>query len=337
MRANLYHGGQLQRAAASYGIARERWLDLSTGISPFVYPIPSLPQAVWQRLPEEEDGLLTAAADYYGSRDLLVVAGSQAVIQRLPELIGAARLLRVALLSPGYYEYAVAWQRAGHEIIEVAAAEAVSLIGAQLPRLDVVVVVNPNNPSATTIPAAILWQWQQQLQQQGGWLVVDEAYMDATPEGSLLAAGPAAVANLLLLRSLGKFFGLAGLRLGFLHASAALRQRAAALLGPWAVSHPSRFVATAALQDRPWQQWQRQRLAEATQRLQQLLVETIGAGQATPLFHWLPRNDASALHQFLAQRAILTRLFDQPAGLRIGLPATEVEWQRLTQALADYA
>ncbi len=284
-----------------------------------------MPPLCWQRLPESDDGLEAAATAYYGSPHLLPVSGSQEAIRRLPLLRPPGQ--RVGILSPAYHSHQQAWQAAGHEVLELALAQLEDL----LPTLDVLLVVNPTNPTAQHYPAVTLRHWHQTLAARGGWLVVDEAFMDATPEGSLISQHP--LPGLVALRSIGKFFGLAGIRLGFVWAETGVLQALARLQDDWSVSHPARWAGKQALADASWQQQQRERLRTASQRLQQLLT-AYGGGQVTSstLFaYWRLETlaKAEALHQGLAQQGILTRLFTHPSALRFGLPATATEWQRL--------
>ncbi|WP_081619808.1 threonine-phosphate decarboxylase CobD [Thioalkalivibrio sp. ALJT] len=330
------HGGGLRAAARHYGIAPEHWLDLSTGINPNGYPLGLPPAVVWARLPESDDGLEAAAARYYGCEGLLPLPGSQAAIQLLPQLRPVAA--RVGILAPSYNEHARGWRLAGHRVEALPAlGEGVqAAIEARLPHLDVLVLVNPNNPTGLRVPVETLLRWHQQLVGRGGWLVVDEAFMDTVPEHSVLTATPDSGPGpgLLVLRSLGKFFGLAGARVGFLSAEPALRAALAERLGPWALSGPARWAATRALEDRAWQEQTRATLTLAGARLEQLLRRcgiTTAGGAA--LFRWVRREDAVVLQDALARQAILVRRFDDPASLRFGLPGDEAQWHRLEQAL----
>lgn len=325
----LQHGGQLSAAAAHYGIAEHRWLDLSTGINPQGWPVPEVPARVWQRLPENDGRLEQAASDYYASAgtpaQILAVSGSQAAIQLLPELRPPGR---VGFLSPGYGEHPHAWQRHGHDVQRLNASD----LDAAVEHLDVVLLCRPNNPDGTVIPREQLLHWHNTLVRRGGWLVVDEAFADADPDNSIadLAGSP----GLIILRSLGKFFGLAGLRLGFVLAESALLAALSEQLGPWSVSHPARWLGEAALRDHPWQQRTRQQLQAAQHRLDALLAAAdlpVAGGSA--LFRWLPMAQAADTQQRLAEQAVLVRRFEQPQALRIGLPGAEPEWQQLQAAL----
>ena len=322
----LEHGGALRAAAARHGIPFDDWLDLSTGINPQGWPVPATPALVWQRLPETDDGLETAAADYYGCPNLLPVAGSQAAIQALPLLCPPGR---VGVLVPSYAEHAYAWERAGHQVDRLDAGA----LDAGVERLDVLVLVNPNNPTGLRFEPATLLDWRARLAARGGWLVVDEAFIDATPAESL--AVHTSLPGLIVLRSLGKFFGLAGARVGFVLGEPALLERLADRLGPWTVSGPGRWVAARALADRAWQEQMRITVARSGNRLADLLRrQGLPVAGGAGLFQWVPMPEAGFWQDALARRGILVRRFADPPGLRFGLPGTEPAWRRLELALA---
>jgi len=325
----LEHGGRLLRAAQRYGIPAAHWLDLSTGINPQAWPLPEIPARAWQRLPEDDDGLAQIAADYYGAPQALPVAGSQAAIQALPELRARSR---VGVLAPGYAEHAHAWRRAGHAVDTLAADE----LRAQHARFDVIVLIHPNNPGGERFERADLLALHESLSARGGWLLIDEAFMDATPEASL--CGETAREGLIVLRSAGKFFGLAGARGGFVCAAPALLAALRERLGPWTLTGPARHVLRHALADRDWQRRMRAQLLAQGDRLAALLrAHGLAPSGGSAFFQWRRDPRAAYWHEALAQRAILTRLFDQPASLRFGLPGGEDEWRRLESALAEVA
>lgn len=330
--APIRHGGNLLAAVRRYGRPADDWLDLSTGINPDGYPVPALAAQVWQRLPQDDDGLAELAAQACGAPQVLPVAGSQAAIRTLPGLLRAGR---VGIAALGYSEYAPAFAAAGHLVVPLDEADFAreNLANA----LDHLVVVNPNNPTARLLPPATLLRWHALLAARGGTLVVDEAFIDCLPASSVAAHSGAA--GLVVLRSIGKFYGLAGIRCGFVLAQPALLEALRERLGHWTVSGPAREVARHALTDRSWQQATRARLCAAGARLTALLERHGFAPVMHPLFCWVPHADAARLHEALAQHGVWTRLFDAaggcPPSLRLGLPPDQTEaWSRLDAALA---
>ncbi|GIX32028.1 MAG: hypothetical protein KatS3mg124_2500 [Porticoccaceae bacterium] len=323
----LAHGGRLAAAARESGIPPDRWLDLSTGISPWSWPVPALPQEVFQRLPEADGALEGAAAAYYGlpRQRLLPVPGSQWALGCLPQLVErqAAALPRLA-----YAEHGRAWRRAGHRVLrweEPPELEAAVVSG----RVAAAVVVQPENPTARTFDPQWLLFLAERLKRRGGLLVVDEAFVDPFPELSL---APRAGGALVVLRSLGKFFGLAGLRLGFALAAEPLLRRLARRLDPWAVSGPARWVGARALADMSWQRRQRARLAAAGAAWRRALALRFGAAAvaATPLFTAVALDGEAArrLDAESRRRALLLRFYARGhrAWARLGLPP-EGRWQ----------
>lgn len=332
----LEHGGRLRAAAAQWGIPLTEWLDLSTGISPWAYPV-SIPSSAWQSLPEDGDDLADAAARYYGHPAPLPLPGSQAAIQYLPQLLGAPnQALDVVLPTPTYGEYAPAWHSAGHRVREVPFTDLAAAISNTV-RPTVLMLGNPNNPTGQTYSPEHLKPLATSLAAHGGWMVIDEAFADNQPSTSLAANAGTDIPNLIVLRSLGKFFGLAGARVGFLCAADPVRQQLAEFLGPWAVAHPSRIAATQALNDTHWQAEQKLRLADACRQLGQVLqrhgISSVSGGD---LFHYAVMPHAASLFEHLALRGILVRQFAAPTALRFGLPATSAHWQRLDSALKEW-
>lgn len=319
----LEHGGRIRAAAQRYGIAEKRWLDLSTGINPDGWPVPAIPAEVWQGLPQDDDGLVEVACSFYGTTELLPVAGSQAAIGALPGLRATGS---VSMATTAYAEHEYAWRQQGHDVSLVCGDEILQS------ESRVVVIINPNNPTGRLYSAAQLLALHERLAARGGLLVVDEAFMDATPEHSLAQFCPRK--GLIVLRSPGKFFGLAGARVGFVLAENEVLEPLAEMLGPWPVAAPSRYVAKLALRDTDWQVSARQYLHAAALRLSDMLVRHgLPPAGSNSLFQWVCSAGAAGVHGQLAQQGILTRLFDQPASLRFGLPHGEESWYRLDAAL----
>lgn len=326
----LFHGGDIAAARAAYPDAPLPWIDLSTGINPHPYPIPPLSPEAFTRLPGRDslDRLLRAAAGRYGapSPDHVVAApGTQSLLPTLARMVppGIARVL-----SPTYAEHARACALAGHRVEEVAHLE--DLAGASL-----AVVVNPNNPDGRLHSSEAL----RHLAGKVGLLVVDEAFLDTggLETGNEAMDGAVESLPVVVLRSFGKFYGLAGVRLGF---AVCARDRAEALravLGPWAVSGMALEIGATALEDTTWAEDTRDRLRTASARLDTLLTDAgLAVVGGTPLFRLVSTPDAATVHERLCRAGILTRPFaSHPDRLRFGLPGTVQAWDRVAQALVD--
>jgi cobalamin biosynthetic protein CobC len=326
----MKHGGDLTEAMTRYGGAPEAWLDLSTGINPWPWPISAeLPDLVWQRLPARADeaALLAAARSAYrvpDRTDIVAAAGTQTLIQWLPHLASPGP---VAIVGPTYNEHAPAWRNAGHDVITITDLR-------ELPELAVhVVIVNPNNPDGRIADHATLADIAATLQHRGGWLVIDEAFADLDPAISAVAL--CEDLPVVILRSFGKFYGLAGLRLGFAIGAPDIARRVATALGPWACSGPALHIGAAALRDQAWADRARDALIQQANRLDNVLIETgfeIGGG--TSLFRLARHCDALKLHAVLARKHIWCRSFDFADDLlRFGLPPDEAALDRLAAAL----
>jgi cobalamin biosynthetic protein CobC len=327
----LPHGGRLAEAARLFPHARTPWLDLSTGINPVAYPVPPLPAACFTRLPEPEaaSALEAAAAAAYGVADADCVAaapGTQILIDLLPRLWPQDD---VAILGPTYGEHAHAWEKAGCEAAE--RTDFACLFDAQA-----AVVCNPNNPDGRRIPPADLLALADRMAGRGGLLVVDEAFADLEP-APISLAGALPHPALIVLRSFGKTYGLAGVRLGFALASAARAQAMRAALGPWAVSGPAIAIGRAALPDAAWRTATAARLADDAAALDATLAEaglTVTGG--TLLFRLAETPGATAVFDRLAGSGILVRRFDNHARrLRFGIPPDRDALERLRAALCN--
>lgn len=332
-RDGIVHGGDLGAARRFFPGAPEPWLDLSTGINPHSYPLPAIPPECWTRLPDEGERrrLEAQAARAYGARPqahCVAAPGTQALIQLLPRLRPRGR---VAVLGPTYGEHVTVWQAAGHDVRVTANVE-------DLAASDVAVIVNPNNPDGRTLASADILALARRMHHWDGLVIVDEAFADVMPEVScvgLLDSGT----PILVLRSFGKIYGLAGIRLGFaLTADETLAGRIRQELGPWAVPGPTLAVGIAALGDRVWIDAMRHRLSSDAARLDVLLAGlelTVVGG--TPLFRLVETSRAAALFEHLGARGIYVRRFDDaPRRLRFGLPGSEAAWARLATALAQF-
>jgi cobalamin biosynthetic protein CobC len=318
----LDHGGNLDLALQRFGGRLEEWIDLSTGINRQPYPLPNLEPRHWNALPSRADieSLHEAAREAYGTRaPIVALAGAQAAIQLLPRLWPPGRM---RILAPSYNEYTAVLRAAGWDVAEVTTLAA-------LADADLAIVVNPNNPDGQrNDPGDLL-----ALQAHVGRLVVDESFADAASELSL--AAEAGRPGLLILRSFGKFYGLAGVRLGFALGSEADVSALAALAGPWPVSGIAIAIGRCALLDRDWAAATSARLLHDAQRLDTLVqAQDWTMVGDTPLFRLYDVGDAVAAQAQLGAARIWSRIFNErPGWLRLGLPGNETEWARLAAAL----
>ncbi|MCS0502912.1 threonine-phosphate decarboxylase CobD [Ancylobacter mangrovi] len=326
------HGGNLSAARRLFPDAAGPWIDLSTGINPLAYPMETLnlPASAWTRLPEpaEIERLEASAAAAYGAPDprgLVAASGTQPLLQLLPQLLPARR---VAILGFGYQEHPACWRAAGAEVRIV---ENVDELAA--PGTEVALVVNPNNPDGRLTDAAALREVGESLAARGGRLIVDEAFMDVVRPSQSLA--PRLPPGTIVLRSFGKAYGLAGLRLSFAISDPATAGQIRARLGAWPVSGPALAIGTAALADRDWMEAEIARLEAAAARLDRLLERAeLDAVGGTSLFRLVRSPDAAGWFERLGRAGILVRRFDErPEWLRFGLPGPEADWRRLETAL----
>jgi cobalamin biosynthesis protein CobC len=327
----LAHGGRLIEARRMFPGAPEPFLDLSTGINPVPYPLPTFGTDCFTRLPEPEaeTALLSAATAAYGAIDpslLAAAPGTQILIDLLPRLWPAET---VAVLGPTYAEHAHAWSKIGANVATVADIAA-------LEDASVAVVCNPNNPDGRRIAPDRLLALADRLHAGGGLLVVDEAFADLEDDDLSLAPALPHPATI-VLRSFGKTYGLAGVRLGFALGAPARATQIRDALGPWAVSGPAIAVGCLALADRNWLDATKARLERDRSRLDALLslagLRVIGG---TLLFRLGESPSAAAIFKHLGHAGILVRRFAaQPAWLRVGLPGSPEAWQRLEAAITS--
>lgn len=334
MTEGIWHGGDLAKARALFPDAPQPWVDLSTGINPIPYPLPPLPLSLWQRLPgaDDEAALLAAARKVYrvpSEVGIVAAPGTQILIDLLPRVLPALVAAGpVAVLGPTYAEHALAWRKAGAQVTEpTTLADAAAAA--------TVVVVNPNNPDGRCLLPDDLAALAARCAARGGMLILDEAFADFTPETSLLPALPPAT---IVLRSFGKTYGLAGVRLGFAIGEVAPMAALQAAMGPWAVAGPALAIGAQALADTEW-------LAEAgavraadAARLDALLLRLGRVVGGTTLFRLLATPDAQALFAHLGRHGLYVRRFQNEATwLRFGLPGDAASWERLEAALSSAA
>lgn len=331
LRENLPpHGGDVEAAAIRYGIEPKEWIDLSTGINPQPYPIPEIPIQAFQDLPYWRPEFLKAAENYY-KRDLfLPVAGSQQAIQALPDILIGEGPNGVLLPEVGYQEHAKQW---GNSVAELAYYSSLSAndmrkdIDARLAMNTAqhLVVIRPNNPTGVEVDNDILFGWARKLS-AGSYLIVDEAFVDVGHQSLLTTE--MLPSNIIVLRSFGKFFGLAGVRLGFVFAHQLILEKLVSFLGVWQVNGPAQAIATVAMNDTHWQIGARREIAINSEMMKGLLAplkihfnfeESVGASLFSS--YAMKLDLALALNDALAKVGLLTRVVafgSEEAFLRFG-------------------
>lgn len=326
----LLHGGDLEAFGLQYPEALRPLIDLSTGINPDAYEV-GIAKNWTTRLPGrvDKEACRAAFAAYAGvDTDLVqIMPGTQAIISGLPHHFGVRS---VAVLSPTYGEHEASWRAAGHTVTTYKASE---ILRADA---DIIVVTNPNNPDGHVFELDALRSCQERQKARGGYLVVDEAFVDSTPE--LSVAQEVREGGLLVLRSFGKFFGLAGLRLGFLLGPEQIAEPLTQRLGPWSTSTPALRIAAIAYEDASWIAEARSHLNQQMDRLLECLVPRIGTEVGrTSLFALLKVEDGERLAGHLAAHGIFVRTFpNMPNYLRLGLPGESWAWDRLETALTEW-
>lgn len=324
----VQHGGALDRAIAHFGGRREDWLDLSTGINPNPYPVPNIPGEFWHRLPDEDQiaDCLAAARQYYavtGPTDIVAAPGTQSLIQLLPRITEAKNIW---IVGPTYNEYE-----------RVFSGLSTVVVAAELPEniddIDLVVVGCPNNPDGRVFEAEHIARLGRDLQKQGGFVLVDAAFGDVLPIDKTISHTDGVV----VFRSFGKFFGLAGLRLGFAIGSRDVLDRFRTALGPWAVSGPALYIGAIALRDQAWINGAKTDLSRMRSSLEEMVqrqgFDVVGA---TDLFVTCSNFESANIAKYLAENNILARTFDaNPHWIRFGLPANSISLDRLEKILAQ--
>lgn len=326
----VFHGGGLDVAINKHGGEKSDWLDLSTGINPNPYPVYGVDPMSWNRLPDVNamSILLNSARAYYrigDGVDICAANGTQAIIDILPRAFDCKR---VGIFTPTYNEHAHVWQKLGSEVVEL---EHGSVLAGNLNAL---VIVNPNNPDAKIYETSEVLKFASEMQKTGGIVIVDEAFCDTSPEKSIVPNLPS---NVIVLKSFGKFFGLAGLRLGFAVGAPKLLEKLKKQIGPWAVSGPALQIGSRAFADTNWINYAITAL-EVLSSKQSKILGSCGfkiEGE-NPLFIYASHLNAQAIYEQLAECHILTRPFLQyPEKLRFGICANKEQLERFEKALKE--
>ncbi|WP_294329891.1 aminotransferase class I/II-fold pyridoxal phosphate-dependent enzyme [uncultured Sphingomonas sp.] len=319
----LHHGGNLAAARARFGDGD--WLDLSTGINPVAWPVPEQLRPALGPLPTPRAlaEMEAAAAAHFGvaSDHVCAVPGSEMGLRLLGMLLGG----RACHRAPGYRTH-------GAIFADSMPVEA----GQPVPGSATLILANPNNPSGTLSPRDEIAALLADRTAAGGWLVVDEAFADPHPAASvapLVGDGR----RLIVFRSFGKFFGLAGARLGFVLGPRAILARYRRLLGDWPIDATALAIGSAAYRDTAWIEATRVALPQRAATLDAVLRRHgLSPSGASPLFRLVEHDAAPALFERLARSHILVRPFDYaPRWLRFGVPAEPEALARLDRVLGD--
>ncbi len=342
----ISHGGNLPLASEKYAIQLDDWVDLSTGLNPNSYPVGKISSQVFSQLPYEQPALCENAAEYYGNINAMAVNGTQMAIQLLPRCLPEFELLAPQL---GYQEHVKHWSKAGVGVHYYGAddlATAIHDIDRALksnPQRHLL-IINPNNPTGLKFSVAQITKWASTLAQDC-YVIVDEAFMDVTPECSVL---PLLTHNMIVLRSFGKFFGLAGIRVGFVFANSTIREALHQHTGLWSVNGPAQHIAIQALGDKEWQKKARIEIIENAKFSKALftpLFEKINPKKSSyeMLFssYWLSNEQGKSIVEHFAQNGILLRkiaIDEKHCLIRVGIVCrfNETVKERIATTINSY-
>ena len=234
------HGGDIDNAIKKYGGNKDDWIDLSTGINPNHYPYKLINIRELQNLPYKNDidNLNKLAKKYFQTTACVrAVSGAQGGINILPFLLPNKT---VSILSPTYNEYQNVFSNSLKKIINVKNLS-------ELKKSQIAIICNPNNPDGKLYSNDNLLKISKSVE----YLIIDESFIDQYPRKSLSHKLDDQT-NILILRSFGKFFGLAGIRLGFLISNKEIDKKIQFLIGNWPISNVAINVASKALIDHVW-------------------------------------------------------------------------------------
>ncbi len=327
---DLIHGGAIDEMAQLFPDAPRPWVDLSTGVNPWPYPVSHLRPECFAKLPTKKDQQVcaTTMADAWGAdaNHIAVTPGTELIIRLLPSILNGAR---VCVPKPTYGDHLSSWRSAGRDVLET--NDPIS----NSQDAEIVVLCNPNNPDGRVWCPDAVEEKRKSQARRNRWLIVDEAYCDLVPENSVVPH--AGKPGLIILRSFGKFYGVPGIRLGAILAPKSILEAISTFLGHWAVSGPALALGASAYRDRNWRKQTLTRLANESQRLDAGLTKAgINITGGTDLFRFIQLPDAYSAWEYLAERGIYTRRFDySKTELRLGLASDDTEVDRVLKAVTD--
>ena len=318
---NIQHGGDIDLAIKKYGGEREDWIDLSTGINGASYPWQESINVELRNLPSNKIlmQLEKAAARAYKiaeCTETAAVSGAQQIINLLPLCLKSCN--SVAILGPTYNEYEKAFKRSGTKTKTVSETSELSLS-------DIAIIVNPNNPTGKVIADETLAGLSKKVR----ILIIDESFKMFSSRRTLNFS------NIIQINSLGKFFGLAGVRLGFVSGPSDFIKEVKEMLGPWPVSSLAAEIGIVALNDKVWISEMEKILVTESNALHEACNsrnwELVGR---TFLFHTYATSSCLEVEKQFAAHGIWVRTFDySETWVRLGIPTSENAWTRVKQAL----
>lgn len=254
------HGGDIWGASKRAGLSPEKILDFSSSLNPFGLPKKAA-SAIKDGLryaspyPDPASFSLRQALSVFHSIDpgqIVPGNGSTELIYALPRVL---RLKRALIAEPAFSEYRRSLELAGCRTESLVLREEDGF-GFDLDRFSrkikkgygAVFVANPANPTGALLEKDTIIEAARLCKKAGAWLVVDEAFIDFREEGSVKSfAGKEK--NLIVLRSMTKFYSMAGLRLGFLITGKGAAERFRKSMLPWSVNTLAACAAMGALKD----------------------------------------------------------------------------------------
>ena len=320
---NIHHGGDIDLAIKKYGGEREDWIDLSTGINGTSYPWQQSIKFELRNLPSNKllvnlERAASAAYKVAENTETAAVSGAQQIISLLPICLKSYN--SVAILGPTYNEYEKAFKSSGIK------AQTVSEVS-KLSSSDIAIIVNPNNPTGKVIAEEIL----DDLSKKVRILIIDESFK------TFSSRRIQKFENVIQINSLGKFFGLAGVRLGFVSGPSDFIKSVRRMLGPWPISSIAAEIGTIALNDNTWISEMEKILLEGSNVLHKACStknwKLVGK---TNLFHTYATSSSLEVEKQFAAHYIWIRTFDySETWVRLGIPTSKYEWTRVRQALNE--
>ncbi len=283
------HGGDRSKMAEILAVDEDSLLDFSSNINPLGPPagvIKAVAEAATRidRYPDQwAERFIRAAAEHH-SVPVGCVLAANGSIELIHLLSVAFEPKTVALVAPDFCEYEISFgKRSELRFVELERGDGFDLdfAAAPLREADVVVLSNPNNPTGLLLDPERLRHLALRRGRDGKITVVDEAFIDFAPDASLIGK---VETGLIILRSVTKFYSLAGLRLGYLIADQEHIGKLKTHHWPWSVNALAIAAGIAALEDSLF----RRRSLEVMSELRKALFDSLSA------LSWLKPHPSAA-------------------------------------------